>query len=456
MLEQNTILPDQMNASLPLGWTPRYYQVPAWKYLENGGKRLVLVWHRRAGKDNMCLHWANYAAYQRPGTYWHMLPEAAQGKKAIWNAMNEMTGNRLIDEAFPEFLRANTNETEMFIRFKNGSTWQVVGSDNFKSLIGSPPVGVVYSEYAVANPDGWNYIRPILANNGGWALFVSTPRGDNHFHNLYLHAKDSPEWFSEKLTALDTNVFTKETLDSELKELIKSKGIDDGTAFFNQEYMCSFNGAVSGSIFGNWIQEAEDGNRIGNYRGNPKYPINACWDLGMNDSMAIWLYQNIGQQTVFLHSYSNRMEPLSHYAQYIYNFVTKQGCVFGRSILPHDARVRDMTSGNTRIETLDSLGMTCVIAPNISLEEGIHSVRNLLRTAYFDRQGCEEGLKALRHYHRKKNEINNVYMDKPVHDWSSHLCDSMRYCAVTPVQTGFMGSKPAMVARPLQQGSWNI
>ena len=159
------------------GWRPRPYQRTAWAALEAGCTRIALAWHRRAGKDDVCLHWAARAAMTKVGQYWHMLPMANQARKAIWDAINPKTGRRRIDDAFPPEIREVTREQDMFIRFKNGSTWQVVGSDNYNALVGSPPLGVVFSEYALADPSAWSFLRPILAENGGWALFISTPRG---------------------------------------------------------------------------------------------------------------------------------------------------------------------------------------------------------------------------------------------------------------------------------------
>ena len=133
---------------LPNGWNPRDYQLPAWNALEGGIKRLLLLWHRRAGKDDDCLHWAATQAMQRVGNYWHMLPEYAQARKSIWEAVDPHTGKRRIDEAFPDEICANKRSQDMFIRFKNGSTWQLVGSDTYNSLVGSPPIcresGIIY------------------------------------------------------------------------------------------------------------------------------------------------------------------------------------------------------------------------------------------------------------------------------------------------------------------------
>lgn len=185
---------------------------------------------------------------ERPAVYWHMLPEAAQARKAIWDAVNPHTGKRRIDEAFPHAIRKTTREQEMQIQFVNDSVWQVVGSDNYDSLVGSPPAGVVFSEWSLSKQDAWAYIRPILAENGGWALFIYTPRGDNHGRRTYDYAAGSPDWFGELLTADDTGVFTPEQLTRERDELIAQYGHSRGEALFRQEYYCSWQEAFTGQV----------------------------------------------------------------------------------------------------------------------------------------------------------------------------------------------------------------
>jgi phage terminase large subunit len=192
-----------MDIVLPNHWKPRDYQRRLWSYLELGGKRAVAVWHRRAGKDEVCLHWAACAALQRVGNYWHMLPEASQARKAVWDAVNPHSGRRRIDEAFPRAIRLGQRDEDMKINLANGSTWQLVGSDRFDALVGSPPIGLVFSEYSLTNPGAWDYLRPILAENGGWAIFMMTPRGRNHAWKLYDRARSQPDWFSDMIRTLD-------------------------------------------------------------------------------------------------------------------------------------------------------------------------------------------------------------------------------------------------------------
>ena len=198
--------------SLPNGWKPRGYQKNAWRYLEGGGKHCELVWARRHGKDDLSLHWTAVSAFQKVGNYWHMLPKANQARKALWEAVNPHSGKRRIDEAFPKELRASVNDHEMMIRFINGSTWQVVGSDNFDSLVGSPPIGLVFSEWALCDPSSWAYLMPVVEENGGWVIFNTTPRGRNHAFRSVREAMKTEGQFGEILSAESTNVLSWRSL----------------------------------------------------------------------------------------------------------------------------------------------------------------------------------------------------------------------------------------------------
>lgn len=231
--------------SLPNGWDPRAYQRPVWRYLEGGGLRATLIWHRRSGKDDVCLHWTATAMWRRKGNYWYCLPKAIQARKAIWEAINPHTGKRRVDEAFPDgaFPFGGRQNQEMMIRAANGSTWQVVGSDNFDTLVGSPPVGIVFSEWPLCNPAAWAYLRPIMAENRGWAIFNGTPRGKNHAYEMYLAATKEAGQFAQLLPATETGVFSAVQLERERRQYQAEYGPEYGLSIYEQEYLCSFEAA---------------------------------------------------------------------------------------------------------------------------------------------------------------------------------------------------------------------
>ena len=402
--------------------------------------------HRRWGKDALFLNWTAVASQRRVGGYWHLLPEASQARKAIWDAVDEFTGVRRIDQAFPLAMRASTRESDMFIRFKNGSTWQVVGSDNYNSLIGSPPVGVVFSEFAYANPASWQKISPILINNGGWAAFISTPFGRNHFHGLYEYARTDPAWFADLQTVEDTGIFTPEQIAAEERQLAAQRGLQEAQAIIKQEYYCSFDAAIPGAYFGPVLEEMDRmaPPRITAVPYDPGFAVETWWDLGIRDDTAIWFAQKVGRETRIIDYYESSGVGLDHYAQVLreknYNYHPTT-CVF-----PHDAAHGQLSQrgGASLADVMKKdYGYSYRIVPvTKSLQWSINQVRSFLPTCVFDSVKCKDGLDKLRQYRRKWNPLTRAYHDTPSHDFSSHAADSFR--------TGVEGMKPTDVR---QQGA---
>lgn len=414
---------------LPNNWSARPYQNDLFRYMFEGGldyKRADCVWHRRAGKDSSSLNFAAVAAHQRVGTIWHMLPTLNQAKKVIWKGIDKY-GRRMIDQAFPKEIRASTNESDMAIEFKNGSIWQCVGSDNYDSLVGTNPIGVIFSEYSVADPTAWDYIRPILAENGGWAIFIYTPRGKNHGHKLAMMAKENPKWFYSELTVEDTR-------DSEGNRIISDSVIEEERAsgmdesMIQQEYYCSWQAAVKGAYFGKDIELAEKEGRIGNVPYDPQLKVETWWDLGVRDNTAIWFVQRTRREVRVIDFYMNSGVGLPHYAK----ILSEKPYVYSKHIGPHDINVKELGTGVTRLQTAMKLGIKFRIAPKLSLTEGIAAVRNILPMCYFDRKKCEKGIEALSLYRTDYDNATETFKPTPIHDWTSHPADAFRTGAVVP------------------------
>lgn len=418
--------------------------------MEAGGKLAYLVWHRRSGKDEIALNRQAVAAHQRIGTYWHMLPQAAQARKAIWDAIDETTGKRRIDQAFPKEIREATRENEMFIKFKCGSTWQVLGSDNYDAFVGSPPVGITFSEWALAKPQAWAYVRPILANNNGWASFITTPRGRNHAARMYDSLKNDKDAFVQRLTAEDTKVFSSEQLDKELRGYVSDYGDTQGRALFDQEYMCSFDSALLGAIFAKELQRARDFGRIGVTPYVPSKLVNTAWDIGYGDNTAIWFWQNISGEVRLIDYYETNNEPYTHYLAHL----KSKGYNYDTAWLPHDADAGNsaaLASGKTIAQLVRDNGFRVQIAPKLSLEEGINAARLLLQRAYFDEKRCAPGIEALQNYRWDFNERLGENKSKPVHDWASHGSDAFRYLAVS-----LRDEKPSQFHKKLKYDSRGV
>lgn len=431
-----------MNISLPNNWSPRDYQKPLWNYLSNGGKRAAVAWPRRHGKDDVMLHHNACAVFERKGNYWYMLPEYNQCRKAIWDAVNPHTGLKRIDEAFPEQIRAKTLSQEMKIEFINGSTWQLMGSDNYNALVGSPPVGLTFSEYALSNPSSWGFLRPIMLENGGWAIFNSTPRGKNHFYKLMNLAKGSDSWFSQILTNDITGLFTKEQLKEELDELISEHDETYGTSLWEQEYFCSFEAALPGAIWAESMAKVNAEGRIKDVPHTNGYPVHSAWDLGNDDDTAIWFYQVIDGRVKVISTFAINFKDPDYFSDEVLLKKKELGWRMGTHWLPHDAFAKKQGMGGKTIyqQFLDhrkrlkenegyDIGNFGRV-PNVSKKDGIAAARKTLKITDFDRS-TEEATEALKAYRRKYDEVLKKFSDEPVHDWASHYSDAFRYLSLT-------------------------
>jgi phage terminase large subunit len=433
---------------IPNNWKPRWYQVPLWKYLWNGGTRAIEIGHRRWGKDDVCLHWAAVSALKRPATYWHMLPEAAQARKAVWEAVNPHTGKRRIDEAFPPEIRTATRENEMLIKIRGGATWQVVGSDNFNSLVGSPPFGVVFSEWALADPQAWAYIRPILRENGGWALFITTPRGDNHAKAMLDSAMNRPGWYADVSPVTKTMILSPEDLKEELQEYIDDWGEDQGRALYEQEWLCSFRAAIIGAYYAHELRRIEERGQITNVPHIEGIPVDTWWDLGYDDSTSIWFTQTVGREIHIIEYYENNNQGLLHYGKVLKDRSINKNYMYGSHTGPHDTMKHELGPGKDLKQqaaeladpiTGEDFSFVFNAAERIKTQqEGIQAVRSILPFCWFDRDGCTStnrerkvGLPSLENYRNEWDEKHVTFKNTPLHDWASHGAKAYETMAIT-------------------------
>lgn len=403
--------------TVPLNWAPRPYQFPLWKFLEDGGKRAVAVWHRRAGKDLLSINWCAVSALTRPGLYWHLFPTYNQGRKIAWDGMTR-DGRKFIDH-FPKEMWEAVNNTEMRLTLKNGSIYQVVGTDNVDRLVGANPVGVVFSEYSLQDPRAWDYIRPILAENGGWALFIYTARGRNHGYDLLNMARRNERWYQQVLTVEDTRAISADAVAEE-----RDAGMPE--EMIQQEFYCSFDAPLVGSYYGNAMAKLLADGRLCSLPLEPRLEVHTAWDLGVSDSTAIVFYQKHGQEIRIIDYYEASGEGIAHYAKVL----KEKDYVYGEHLAPHDIQVRELGSGKSRLEVARELGIRFRVVPNLRIDDGIEAVRTTLPKCWFDEKKCSHLIESLRQYRKDFDEKNKVFRDKPLHDWTSHPADAFRYMCV--------------------------
>ena len=410
---------------LPHNWDPRDYQGPLWDHMMQDRERLraVCVWHRRAGKDLTAINICACKSQERVGTYWHMLPTYKQGRAIVWNGKDR--GGRAFLSYFPDELVESSNQTEMRLTLKNGSIYQVVGTDNVDSLVGTNPVGVIFSEYSLHDPKAWDYVRPILTENGGWAVFIYTARGKNHGYRMKEMASRNPAWFCQVLTVEDTHredgarIVTEEDLTAERAEGMSEEMIQ-------QEYFCSFEAPLVGAYYGPQMRAIEIKGQITNVPWEPKLLVDTCWDIGVGDSTSIWFIQRYGMEHRAIDFYENSGEGLAHYAK----ILKEKPYAYGKHFAPHDIEVREFTSGKARIDVARQMGLRFTVIAQHEVEDGIETVRNILPQFWFDQQNCERGISGLREYTKEWDDKHKVFRQIPLHNWASHIADSFRYYAM--------------------------
>jgi hypothetical protein len=429
---------EQEELRLPLYFSPRSYQREFLRAMRAGAKRAALVWHRRAGKDVTTLNWTIEAMCQRPGTYYYFLPTYAQGKRIIWDGIQ--ADGRPFREHFPKaLLLGEPNNTEMKITMVcpagGHSIFQIIGADNIDSIVGTNPVGCVFSEYSLMNPVSWDLVRPILAENGGWAVFVFTPRGRNWGWKLWDHATRAREFFTSLRSVRDTvrdeaGGSGEPVVSAEAIGFERSNGMSE--ELIQQEFYCSFEGSISGAYYGDLMNKLWQSARITAVPHDREVMVDTGWDLGVDDETVILFTQDhtdlrTGQKWLHIidlmhgvrggvEDYWKRMKELPY--------------VYDRHFGPHDLAVKEWGTGNTRLQSAWKLGLNFEVQPKLSVAEGIQAVRRMLPYCWIDEGRCKRLIEALQSYHRKYDEKTMTYGQEPVHDWSSNFADAARYRAL--------------------------
>jgi phage terminase large subunit len=412
----------------------RPYQQAVIDYFRQGGKHAFEVWHRKAGKDRVATFIESELCFERVGLYWHALPKYEDARKVIWDAITP-EGERLIDVSFPDTICRRKNAHEMKIELVNGSIWQPVGADNFNSLVGAFPVHVTYSEYALMHPNARQYIRPAIAMANGTELFITTPRGYNHAHDLFQYAKHSKDWHTSVKTVDDTGVLSAEILAEERATMPDE--------LFRQEYYCDFSAANVGSILGRYVELAEKEGRIADIEYDPEgAPVEISSDIGFRDTAAFWFWQPKHDGFALIDYDEDTGLDAGDWIERL-----RDRYPYGTIWLPHDAKAKTFQSKRSVLEQFLAahIAKRVDIVPTLSKADRINAARILMPRCHFNRQKCAEGLSGLREWSFEYNEELKTYSKEPRHDWASHPGDGFSYGAIVMRERVMTKPKPQII-----------
>jgi phage terminase large subunit len=400
--------------AIDCGYRPRPQFEPFHKRTQ---RFACIVAHRRAGKTVACVNDLQDGALRcekvRP-RFAYLSPYFKQSKAVAWDYLRAAM-------APLRSLGAEVNESELRVDYANGGQVRLYGADNADALRGIYLDGVVLDEFADMDPRVWpEVIRPALADRQGWAVFIGTPKGRNAFYNIAERSKTDPDWMYLMLKASETGLISTEELQLAQRDLSEDQ--------YAQEFECSFDAAIVGAYYGRLMAQAEADKRITGVPYEPVAQVWTAWDLGIRDATAIWFAQVVGREIRIIDYYEASGVDLGHYVREIVN----RPYVYAGHIVPHDAQAKELGTGKSRLEVLDSLGLKSItVAPMHRVEAGINGVRVFLPRCWFDANKCARGIDALKLYRAEFDEKLQALKPRPVHDWTSHAADAFRYLAMS-------------------------
>ncbi len=392
-----------------IDYSPRPW---AEEFHEDKHRWKILVLHRRAGKTIACLnHLQRDATTIGNSRFGYIAPTYKQAKNVAWDYMKRFA------RPIPG---TKFNEAELRVDYPNGSRITLFGADNPDSLRGVALWGVVFDEYSQQPSNIFSeIIRPALADNKGYGIWIGTPKGKNDFWRLYDEASNDPDWYAVKLGAAESRLIDIDELIDAKKQMSEDE--------YLQEFECSFEASIKGAYYAQQLSKAREDGRITDVPYDPYLKVHTWWDLGVADSTVILFFQNHGPQWRMIDVYEQSGEGLSHYLEVL----KKKKYNYGEHFAPHDIKVRELGSGKSRYEQARNIGLKFNVVKNLPVEDGINAVRERFGSLWIDEVKCRPFLDAIVLYRKEWDDKKGMFKPRPVHDFTSHFAHALRYWGVS-------------------------
>ena len=409
----------------------------------------ILVVHRRGGKTvatindtiNRILYFtpplvAGIQALE-PGRFAYVAPYLNQARQIAWDYVKR----------YSQGMTKKVAEGELSVTFYNDAKLTLYGSDNPDAFRGQYFDGVVLDEFGMMKPSTWSeVILPTLVDRRGWATFIGTPNGPNHFRQLVRDALLSPErWFYESHPVSETKLISQEEL-VEMKKLMLPEE-------YAQEMECSFEASARGAFFSAEMMVAEkaDPPRIGPILPNHDMPLHFVYDLGFRDDTATIAFQEATDGYPIIHAEADHLRPIAHYIQRIDEICRQYNCPRGVIWLPHDAKAKTLQTGRSIVEQFLAAGIRPQMVPFLDVLDGIQAARMLFKDIYFNEVPTRDLVEALKTYRREWDEDKRAFKNRPVEDWSVHYADVFRYFSLVAQKHSISDSPPKTHDQQVEQ-----
>lgn len=366
---------------------------------------------RRFGKTTLAISLLEEEALLKPDSlFYYIAPTYKQAKSIAWDMLLMSVRD------LPKVLVDKTNESELYVQFANGSRIFIKGADNPDSLRGVGLNGAVLDEYADMKPNVYDeIIEPALADKEGFAIFIGTPKGFNHFYTLFTKAETLDGWSTYHFTTYDNPLIKTEEIDR-----IRKKTPEDT---FAQEFLAEFR-KMEGLVYPEFDRNRHTVDEIDIHF----HEVIMGVDFG---------YTNPAAMLVIGRDFDNRYFVLEEYYKKgktnpeLLEVATNLQKVYNVNVYYPDPAEPD------RIKEMEDAGLPCrEVNKDIAL--GIDHVRRMFKeNRLFIHKDCKHLIWELERYHYPDNK-RETYNEKelPVKK-DDHAVDALRYALFmnAPVDT---------------------
>jgi phage terminase large subunit len=316
--------------------------------------------------------------------------------------------------------------TQTEIRGANGSEVIFAGMQDMNAETLKSIEGVDYcwvEEAQTLSAKSLRILIPTIRKKGSELWFSWNPRfADDPVDEFFRGEHPHPDSIAVAVGWQDNPWFHETELERD-KDHDYAKDADMAEHVWGGAYQVISEGAYYARLL---LQADKDG-RIASLPHNPALPVYTAWDLGVGDDTSIWFAQRSAGWIHVIDHYATNGQAAAHYV----DVLKKKPYVYAKHILPHDADNREWSHGQSRIDTLRSLGLPNLsVLSRIPIDDGINAARLLLPVCRFDGERCKSGLESLRQYRREYDENKRTFKPTPLHDWTSHDADAFRYLAM--------------------------
>lgn len=378
------------------------------EFILNEKRYSVLVIHRRAWKTTVSITKLLYEALRNRGSYWYIAPTYKQAKAIAWEMLKKFAR---------QIPWTDTNESELTVKFPNWSSIRLFWADNPDSLRWLDLRWVVFDEYSQQPAMIYSEIVfPMLNANNWFAVWIWTPKWKNSFYTLYDRWLKDSKYYVKLLWVSQTKLLNEGQLQQARTEMTKEE--------YEQEYECSFTASIKWAYYKEELALAREQWRIKAWLYDPLLPVYTFWDLWISDYMAILFVQIYWNTIRIIDSISENWKWFEYYQRKLH----ERDYMYERHYFPHDIEVRELTTGQSRLETVRQLFWVskCYVLPKMQVIDWINAVRKVFHNIYID-ENLDDFINAISLYKQKYDEKRDIFLNTPEHDWTSHYADSLRY-----------------------------